>query len=221
MKKPEKTEDEKEKQPEEEKEEYYDYLVDYYENPQLLDMTANEEDAADYIVDLEHKDGSIVVTYLDGHQTVDEHYNEHNMNFWRRRVIDQINEYYDLYQDGGGQALLKILKSEIGSILTPIAGGIVISLVSKLFLQYNIDIHIAIKIILEALLILKAAYDTFYNHYMTSRIVKMLMESNRYKKYADLSRDLEYYNKETNEYSFAVPVEDVWKKNLQEKKKLI
>ena len=45
MKKPEKTEDEKEKQPEEEKEEYYDYLVDYYENPQLLDMTANEEDA--------------------------------------------------------------------------------------------------------------------------------------------------------------------------------
>jgi hypothetical protein len=216
MKKAEQKE-EKDTQQEEQQEEFYDYLVDYYENPQLLDMTANEEDAADYIVDLEHKDGSIVVTYLDGHQTVDEHYNEHNMNFWRRRVIDQINEYYDLYQDGGGQALLKILKSEIGSLLIPVAGGIVISLVSKLFLQYNIDIHIAIKIILEASLILKAAYDTFYNHYMTSRIVKMLMESNRYKKYADLSRDLEYYNKETNEYSFAVPVEDVWKKNLQEK----
>lgn len=214
MKKQEKLE---EKEQTEAQEEYYDYLVDYFENPQLLDMTANEEDAADYIVDLEHTDKGIVVTYLDGHQTVDENYSEHNMNFWRRRIIDQINKHYDLYQEGGGQALLKVLKSEILSLLTPVAGGIIIGIVSKILLQYNIDIHIAIKIILEALLILKAAFDSFYNHYITSRIVKMLMESNRYKKYADLSRDLEYYNREISDYSFAIPVEDVWKKNLQEK----
>ena len=198
-------------------EEYYDYLVDYFEKPQLLDMTADESEAADYIIDLDHTDEGILVTYLDGHQTLDKQYSEHNMNYWRRRIIDQINQNYDLYQEGGGQALLKILKSEIGSLLTPVIGGVIIHLVSKIFLQYNIDIHIAIKIILEALLILKAAFDTLYNHYLTSRIVKMLMESNRYKKYAELSRDFEYYNKEINDYSFAVPVEDVWKKNLQVK----
>ena len=198
------------------KEEYYDYLVDYFENPQLLDMTVDEDDAASYIIDLAHQDQDLVVTYLDGHQVVDSPYNEHNMNVWRRRVIKQINDYYDLYQDGGGKALFKVLISEIGSLLTPVAGGIIISIVSKIFLQYNIDIHIAIKIIIEALLVLKAAYDTFYNHYITSRIVKMLMESNRYKKYADLSPDLEYYNKSTKDYSFVVPVEDMWQHNVSE-----
>ena len=197
-------------------EEYYDYLVDYFENPQLLDMTTEEGEEKDYIIDLEHNDEQIIITYADGHQEIDPSYNEHNMNVWRRRIINQIDNYYDLYQDGGGKALLKVLKSEIGSLLTPVAGGIIISLVSKIFLQYNIDIHIAIKIIIEALLVLKAAFDTFYNHYITSRIVKMLMESNRYKKYADLSKDLEYYNKAINDFSFVVPVEDMWQHNMSE-----
>jgi hypothetical protein len=153
---------------------------------------------------------------LDGHQNADESYNEHNMNFWRRRVIEQINDYYDLYQEDGGKAIIKVLLGELKSLLIPVAGGVVISLVSKLFLQYNIDIHIAIKIILESLLIIKAGIDTFYNHYIISRIVKLQMESNRFKKYADISKDLEYYDRVINDYCFAVPVEDVWKKNLQE-----
>ncbi len=206
----------KTKDKKEAKEEYYDYMTDYFENSQLLDMTVDEDEAPNYIIDLDHNDDNIVITYLDGHQNADESYNEHNMNFWRRRVIEQINDYYDLYQEGGGKAIIKVLLGELKSLLIPVAGGVVISLVSKLFLQYNIDIHIAIKIILESLLIIKAGIDTFYNHYIISRIVKLQMESNRFKKYADISKDLEYYDRVINDYCFAVPVEDVWKKNLQE-----
>ena len=167
------------------------YLDEYFNNPQLLNMTMEDEEEKDYIVNLEQQDGNIVITYADGHKIVDGAYSVHNMNCWRRRIINQVEKYYDKYQEQGGKELFDLLKNELKALSVPVIGGIIIHLVSKLFLQYNIDIHIAIKIVLEALLVLYAAKETFLNYLDTRLILRLLTESNRFKKYTDARSNLQ------------------------------
>ena len=197
-------------------EEETDYLEEYEKKPQLLNMALEPEEDVDYIIDLNHKDNKIIVTYADGHTYEEDSYSEHNMNFWRRRIIDQIHKHYDAYQEQGGKEAWELAGKELLVVLAPVAAGVVIHLASQFFLQYNIDIHISIKIILESLVILYSLKETLFNFIDFSRLGKLLMESERLKKYADAAHDLEYYNKVTSDYSFVVPVEDMWQHNVSE-----
>lgn len=171
----------------------------------MVNMTVYDEQESSYIIDLRRDGKNIIVTYADGHEEVMDNYSLHNMNFYRYKIQRQFFEYYDEYMDQMALESFKVCCKKFGSI----GVGLL-----SLFLLYNFDIHIIIKIIISLGIIALNIFYYFVKHYDLLVISQELGRVEALETYFNNSRDFMIHNHDAKEDDFVLGVEDVWKNDL-------
>ncbi|MGN1337704.1 MAG: hypothetical protein ACI4WW_04435 [Candidatus Coprovivens sp.] len=113
----------------------------------MINMATNKEDAANFITNVSVNDDNtkFILTYGDGHIEYSDYVTDHNYNYYLNRLEQQFLNYKNNYIDFLSKIYTEVItKRFIGSI----------SALLGLFLSYNIDIHIVMKIIIWILIII-------------------------------------------------------------------
>lgn len=171
----------------------------------MVNMTLDESDEENYIIDFKNIDNKLVVYYADGR--VDEliTYSLHNLNYYRYRVEKQFYYYYNKYMDQAGNNSLKLFAKRNLSI--------VLSLF-EIFLLYNLDIHFIIKVILSLGI---AMLEVFYYLVKQYDILALSNDLERVKTldmYFKNRDEFIVYDGEARNDDFSLSVEDIWHYDL-------
>lgn len=140
----------------------------------MRDFTINEKDKKDYITNVEANDNKYIIHYADGHSAQGSTVSKHNYLFYLNKMEEQFMQYKDAYEE--------VITYDYGMTLIK-SIGILITQIAMFPILYNIDIHIAIKIIIGLLYL---SGTIFYNTYNKAKIVN-------YDKAIGNIRAVEYY----------------------------
>ena len=171
----------------------------------MVNMTLYDDEEESYIVDIKKENDRIMVYYADGHADDMGPYSLHNMNFYRLRAQRQFHEFYDKYMDQAGLDSLRICIKKFGSIAVDAFG---------LFLLYNFDIHIIIKIILTIGMIGINIFYYFLKHYDLLVLGQELDRVEALELYLDNVREFMIYNEDEGEDDYSLAIEDIWQNDL-------
>ena len=119
----------------------------------MLDLTMDEKNKPYFITDIEYDEKEIRVTRADGRVEV-EPFSAHNLGFHRTKMIENAKENIGPYMDELSKDTFFTVVKRYGSIIVDILG---------LFLLYNVDIHVIIKILITALVVLGELAYLFFN----------------------------------------------------------
>lgn len=110
----------------------------------MIDLSLSKNEAKSYICNVEPDlEGTFFhINYADGHSEVGSCINQHNYECYLKRMEEQYYKYQEVYLKViGKNACKKIINMATSTILT----------VASFYLLFNLDIHLAIKIILSIL----------------------------------------------------------------------
>ncbi len=170
----------------------------------MVDMTNNEENKKYFITDISYDDKSLRVTRADG-SVSDEPFSLHNLGFYRTKMIEGAQANIDNYMDDLSKKSFFVVVKKWSSVI--------ISLL-ELFLLYNIDIHIIIKIILAVLVVLGEIGYYLYNEILLGIMHSDVVESLATEYYLKNLNEFKYYDKEGYTDGYIVPPEDISKYHL-------
>lgn len=107
----------------------------------MIDMTTNKKDAESFIthVGVDSEKNCYNVYYADGSVKEEGYVNEHNDNFYLNKMEQQFVDYKDKYVTKIGMKCLRVYIERLTGIALATIG---------LLLDYNLDIHIAMKILI-------------------------------------------------------------------------
>lgn len=172
----------------------------------MIDMTLLEKDKEYFITDIEVIDGKLVVTRADG-STSEEPFSEHNLGFYRNLMIKNANQYIGPYMDDVGKDSFFTYVKKYGAIIAGVVG---------LYFLYNIDIHIAIKIIISILVILGEIAFFLFNEFYLCIVGAEAMECMATEYYLKNISVFKFYDREHYTDGFIVPPEDIARYKLSE-----
>lgn len=165
----------------------------------MLDFTKNEEDKKYFITNIEQKEGMLIVSRADG--TVEkEKFSEHNLGFTRMKMVEQLKTYLGPYMDYISKESFTTYVKKYGSII----GGIV-----GLYFLYNVDIHIIMKILITALVLIGELGYFIYNEVILTVMWDIASECLAYDFYLKNIKEFMYFDKENYTDGFIVPPEDI------------
>ena len=108
----------------------------------MVDMTYKDEDKKTFITDIVVNENGINVTYADGHVYVDTMVNQHNVEMYRYRMEKEASKHIEKFLDRISYNALFLMIRKYSVIVLSFIG---------LFMTYNFDIHLIMKIIITIL----------------------------------------------------------------------
>lgn len=170
----------------------------------MLDLSYDENDAKTYIVNIEHIEDKLVITYADEHKE-EYPFSSHNLHYYRISMINNAKEHINPILNNYTKETLKTVIKKYASIILSIA---------SLYFLYNLDIHIIIKIILTILIALGElryfVIKMIYEMFLGMDIPELLATE----EYLKDPHYFEYYSKSLEDYNYIFPLEDISKYEL-------
>lgn len=149
----------------------------------MINMTYDKESASKFItnVGVNEDKSKFVLTYGDGHTEFSDCVTDHNYNFYLNRLEQQFLDHKESYCKFISGAYMNVLgKRFVGTMIT----------IFGIFLTCEIDIHIAMKIILSILIVMGGLFFRF-----VQQIQLMALDGE-----FDKVRLMEYLHKHKNEF---------------------
>ena len=172
----------------------------------MVDMTRNKEEQESFITNINKDNDSLVVSYASGNETT-ERFSLHNMNYYRGKMEEQANMYVGKYLDKLSIKSFSIYVARVSSIILGLF---------SLFLSYNIDIHIIMKILLTILVALLEFGYYIYSDIKLDILYTQALEGMATEYYLNNIDDFKYKNPHTYEFGYIVPIEEISKMGLTE-----
>ena len=166
----------------------------------MINMALNKKDEEYFITDVKFLEDDIVVKYADDHEEHVGFCNDHMKEFYRMKLLEQVRKYVEPFiEEAGKEALRAYIKKY----------GFIVAEVIEMYVMYNVDIHLIMKIIIGILLTLvngimylAAEGDLlFLSDYVEEAFVLEY--------YADNYEDFIYLDEETNTTVNALPIEEI------------
>lgn len=167
----------------------------------------NPEEEKYFITDLEKKDDKLVVTHADA-RVEETKFTEHNLGFYRRRMIEQAKQKLPEFSIVLSKESFKAYVKRYGSLIGSVVG---------LFFLYNVDIHIIMKILLTILIVLGEAAYFVFNTIMLSVMQEDCRETLATEYYLANINDFQYYDKEKGVDGYILPPEDISRYKLDDR----
>lgn len=113
----------------------------------MINMATNKEDAANFITNVSVNDDNtkFILTYGDGHIEYSDYVTDHNYNYYLNRLEQQFLSHKNNYIDFLSKIYMEVITKRFIVSISALLG---------LFLSYNIDINIVMKIIISILIII-------------------------------------------------------------------
>lgn len=174
----------------------------------MMNMVYGDKEAEQYfITDIEQKDESLVITHAD--KSVEElKYTDHNLSFYRSRMIDQAKTHVKCFGDTLSLESFKVYVKRVATIIAGIVG---------LYFLYNFDIHILMKIILTILLAFGELAYYLFNEVVLDLMSADSIETLATEYYLAHLQDFQYYDSERGIDGYILPPEDIGKHRLDQK----
>lgn len=174
----------------------------------MMNMVYGDKDKEQYfITDIEVKDDKIIITRADG-STEESKLTDRNLGFYRHKMIEQSQKYLPDFSDELGKESFKVYAKRVGAIVVGILG---------LFLLYNIDIHIVMRIILTVLIALGEIAYYLWNEIILSVMSDDCRETLATEYYLANLQDFRYYDPEKGADCYVLPPEDISRYKLDDK----
>lgn len=187
--------------------EKYDKETDeLFENQNtMVNMTLNDEEEVNYIIDIRRDDENIFILYADGHEEKVGISSLHNFNVYRYKLHKQFYDYYDKFLDQAGFESLKLYFKKYVELAISAIG---------LYFMYECDIHIIMKILISLGVF---AFDIIYYFNVEYDLLLLNRELNRAEAinvYLDNVKDFVIYNDDEKGEDFSLGIEEVWQNEL-------
>lgn len=174
----------------------------------MMNMVYGNKDAEQYfITGLDCQDDKLIVTHADG-TTEETKLTAHNLGFYRNRMIEQARQNLPKFSCVLSKESFMVYVKRVGAII----GGLV-----GLFLLYNIDIHIIMKIIITILLVLGELGYYLFNEIVLSVMSEDCAETLATEYYLANLSDFQYYDPENGVDGYILPPEDISKYKLDDR----
>lgn len=171
----------------------------------MLNMTLNKKEEPYFITDVDFLPDDVCVKYADGHVENMGFCNDNIKEFYRRRLLEQVQKYVEPYIKEAGRVAFRAYIQKYGLIIAELV---------EIYALYNVDIHIVMKLILgvflifiNGIMVLAAAGDLLL-------IGDTVGEAFALEYYANNYADFTYVDEETNETINVLPIEEISKSNL-------
>lgn len=166
----------------------------------MLDMTIYDDEQSSYIIDVKINDkGLIELTFADG-KTREEPYSEHNYSMYRDRMVEQAKKYADGAIVDLGYGWIKTQLLRWGALI----GGIV-----GMFLLYNVDVHVIMRIVITLLAVIGEAAVFLATQFYLALLENESIEAFAYQEYIKHLEDFRYYDEEKGVHHYIFPIEDI------------
>lgn len=173
----------------------------------MMNMVYGDKEEEQYfITDLECKDDKIVVTHANGSKE-ETKLTAHNLSFYRNRMIEQAEKSLPEFSRVLSKESFKVCAKKFGAII----GGLV-----GLFLLYNLDIHIIMKIIITILVLLGEAFYYLFSEILLGVMSPDCVETLATEYYLANLNDFRYYDQEQGVDGYILPPEDIGKYKLDD-----
>lgn len=169
-------------------------------------MLLDDKDDKNFITDIEYDDKEIRITTADEKVTIIP-FSEHNLGFYRLRMIENAKTYLGPCMDDIGRHSFFTYVKRVGAIIAGVMG---------MFLLYNVDIHIIMKIVLTILIALAEVGYYFYNELYLTVIGDEAAECLATEFYIKNLDKFKYYDNEHFTDGYIVPPEDIGKHHLSQ-----
>lgn len=170
----------------------------------MLDMVMEEKNKEYFITDIEVKDGKLIISRADGSKS-EETFTEHNLGFYRMRMIESAKEHINPYMNDLGKDSFMTFVKRYAAIIGGVLG---------LFLLYNVDIHVVMKIVITILVLLGELGYYLYNELYLHIVGGEVLECLAVEYYLKNLNIFKYYDNENYTDGFIVPPEDIGKYQL-------
>lgn len=170
----------------------------------MIDMVMDEKDKQHFITDIDSNEKETVITYADG-STFTESFSLHNLGVWRTQMTDEASKYIGPYMDNVSKDSFFAFVKKYAAIILGVVG---------IFLLYNVDIHLVIKILLTILIVLVELMYQFYNFLYLTVLNSDVVELLATEYYLNNIEQFRYYDNENGTDGYIVPPEDIGKYGL-------
>lgn len=164
------------------------------------------DDKKEFIRDIRIENDEIVLLMGDG-SIKKEKFTVHNLQFYRLKMIQQAEDYLPNFLNRLSDESLKITIKKYLFII----GGI-----ASMYLLYNIDIHIIMKIILSIIIILGEIGHFIYSECLLDILGNGVIEAFATKKYLECKNNFSYFDTKDGEEKFILPPEFIERFGLTE-----
>ncbi|MDE5888858.1 MAG: hypothetical protein K2H20_02440 [Bacilli bacterium] len=174
----------------------------------MMNMVHGDKEAEKYfITDIETKEDKLIIKLADG--TIEElKFTDHNLGFYRRRMIEQAKTKLPNFADVLSKESFLVYVKRVGAIIAGVLG---------LFLAYNVDIHIIMKIVLTILITLGELAYYLWNEIVLSVISEDCRETLATEYYLAHLQDFQYYDPDKGVDGYILPPEDISKYRLDDR----
>ncbi len=173
----------------------------------MIDMTLNEEDKKDFIVDIRVDEDGIKVVYANGFTETCRVASKHNLEFYRSKMEEQALKHIDKFITHYSIKGLLFLKTEMVPLIL---------LLIEIFFVFNIDVKLFTRILLFILSLISSLALKLFYEYKIFKYMILTEEAETVKYFLDNKNKFLTEDEEGEKY-YSLNIEEISQMDLTQK----